>query len=136
MTALKIEGKPATAARDGIEAYVAPLYATPGRRLIGIVVSRGLKALARELEVAVVALAQLSRAMVQRADSRPHLGDLRESGAIESDADAVLLLHIDPQKLGELQVIVAKNRHGPTGQVSLAWSPHYARARSLPGDAA
>lgn len=97
-------------------------------------ITRDIKIMARSLGVAVVALAQLNRASAGRAVPRPKLEDLRESGSIENDADAVLLCHLDPDRPGELQVEVAKNRHGPTGQVSLAWSPHYARARSLSYD--
>lgn len=94
-------------------------------------VSRGLKLLARDLDVAVVALAQVNRGPADRADTRPRLSDLRESGGIEADADMVWLLHEDRERPGELQVEVAKNRHGGRGTVALAWSPHYARARTL-----
>lgn len=94
-------------------------------------VSRSLKLLARDLAVPVVALSQVNRAQASRAQAKPRLEDLRESGAIENDADAVLLLHIDPVRPGELQVEVAKNRHGATGHVALQWSPRFARARSL-----
>lgn len=97
-------------------------------------ISRGLKLMARDLNVPVIALAQLNRASAQRNDHTPTLTDLRESGAIEADADAVLLLHRDNDRPEDLDVIVAKNRHGPTGQVSLVWLPHYARAISVMSD--
>lgn len=90
--------------------------------------SRGLKLLAKELRVPVVALSQVGRGA---ADKKPAVSDLRESGAIEADADAVFLLYEDTDKPGELQVSIAKNRHGRKGAVSLAWSPHYGRVRPL-----
>lgn len=95
--------------------------------------SRGLKLLAKELSVPVVALAQLNRGPEQRADKRPAVADLRESGSIEADADAVLLLHVDPapEKSGEIEVIIGKNRHGRQCSVHLAWAPYYARAGNL-----
>ncbi|GEL19314.1 replicative DNA helicase [Pseudonocardia asaccharolytica] len=97
-------------------------------------ISRGLKLLAKELEVHVLALHQLNRQSEMRANRRPVLADLRESGAIEADADAVWLLHrddADETSRYELEVLVAKNRHGRTGNVGLAWNPQYARAGSL-----
>lgn len=94
-------------------------------------ISRGLKLLARELDVPVVAAAQVNRGSEARSDKRPTLVDLRESGAIEADADTVILLYENPEQAGELELIVAKNRHGPKSTVTVAWAPHYARARSL-----
>lgn len=94
-------------------------------------ISRGLKLLARELDVPVLAAAQVNRGSEGRADKRPTLSDLRESGAIEADADTVILLYENPEHPGELELILAKNRHGPKTSVQVAWAPHYARARSL-----
>jgi len=87
-------------------------------------ISRGLKELARELDVPVLALAQLSRAVEQRADKVPQLSDLRESGSIEADSDVVIFLHQpDPRKQDEesytLHVMIAKHRNGPTGVIPL-----------------
>lgn len=89
-------------------------------------ISRRLKFLAKEIEVPVVALAQLNRGVELREDKRPRLADLRESGSIEQDADVVMFLHrpaaYDPEdRPGEADVIIAKNRNGPTGICSLAW---------------
>lgn len=90
-------------------------------------ISRGLKELARELKIPVVALSQLNRSLEARPDKRPQLSDLRDSGAIEQDADTVLMLYredyYDPytEKKGMANVFVRKNRNGPTGDVELKW---------------
>ncbi len=101
-------------------------------------ISRSLKALARELDVPLIAISQLSRAVEQRSDHRPQLSDLRESGAIEQDADLVVLLlreeYYNPnleEKKGIAEAIVAKQRNGPVGSVNLAFVHEYTRFENL-----
>jgi replicative DNA helicase len=92
-------------------------------------ISRQLKTLAKELNIPVLAAAQLSRAVEQRADKHPVLSDLRESGSIEMDADVVLFLYRseEPQFANQVDVIIAKHRNGPTGTVSLDFHPQATR---------
>ncbi len=96
-------------------------------------ISRSLKIMAKELNVPIIALSQLSRAPEQRNDHRPILSDLRESGAIEQDADMVMFLYRDDyynedsEKRNVVEVIIAKHRNGSTGTVELAWLPQYTK---------
>ena len=99
--------------------------------------SRGLKILARELEVPVVALSQLSRNLEMRADKRPQLADLRESGSLEQDSDVVMFIYREelynpetPDR-GTAEIIVSKHRNGPTGAVQLAFLDHYTRFANM-----
>jgi replicative DNA helicase len=94
--------------------------------------SRRLKFLARELQIPVVALAQVNRSSEDRQDHKPRLADLRESGAIEQDADTVMLLHrpemYEPgQHEGTTEIIIAKQRNGPTGEITLTYLKQFMR---------
>ena len=96
------------------------------------------KHLAKEFDCHVLALAQVNRGSTQRADPRPTMADLRESGGIEAHADNIILLHRDDEEMeGEIEMIIEKNRHGETGKIRLAWRPHFASVNSMshePGD--
>ncbi len=100
-------------------------------------ISRSLKEIARELQIPVVALSQLSRAVEQRPDHRPMLSDLRESGAIEQDADVVMFLYRDDyynpdtEKKDIAEVNIAKQRNGPIGTIELAWLPRFTKFANL-----
>ncbi len=152
MTILELRNKARRAAHDHdigmiVVDYLQLLQGTDryaGNRVQEVTeISRGLKQLARELEIPVVALAQLSRSVTGRDDPRPVLSDLRESGSIEQDADMVMFLHrVDyynqnkpdfvPTNITEL--IIAKHRHGPVGKIELYFHPELLRFMSLDKD--
>jgi replicative DNA helicase len=132
---------------DYLQLMSAPGAARESRQVEVSAISRGVKALARELNVPVICLSQLNRASEQREGNRPRMSDLRESGSIEQDADVIILLHRedyyhtqdedwlnDPaneDKIGIAELIVAKQRNGPTGIVKLKWDANTTRFRNL-----
>jgi replicative DNA helicase len=129
---------------DYLQLMSAPHASRESRQVEVSAISRGIKALARELNIPVIALSQLNRASEQREGNRPRMADLRESGSIEQDADVIMLLHREEyyhlhdeewkreneEKLGVAEVIVAKQRNGPTGVVKLMWDSSATRFRS------
>ena len=120
---------------DYLQLLTSPSHGRESRQVEVSAISRGIKALARELKVPIICLSQLNRATEQREGNRPRMSDLRESGSIEQDADVVVLLHREeyyhvndpswadenPDKVGVAELIVAKQRNGPTGVVKLTW---------------
>lgn len=139
---------------DYLQLLSSPTAARESRQVEVSEISRSIKALARELRVPVICLAQLNRGAEQREGNRPRMSDLRESGSIEQDADVVMLLHResyyhrgdpawDPnspefdednrEKLNLAELIIAKQRNGPTGTVKLIWDSHVVRFKSFEG---
>ena len=118
---------------DYLQLMTGRARANEGRQQEISEISRSLKAVARELNVPVIALSQLSRAVEQRTDHRPMLSDLRESGAIEQDADLVMFIYRDDyynhesEKKGIAEIIVAKQRNGAIGTTELVWLPDYTK---------
>ncbi len=126
---------------DYLQLLTAPGSARESRQVEVSAISRSIKALARELNIPVICLSQLNRASEQREGNRPRMSDLRESGSVEQDADVVMLLHREdyyhvgnpgwadenPDKIGVAEVIVAKQRNGPTDVVRLTWDPRTTR---------
>lgn len=133
---------------DYLQLMSAPGSVRDGRQNEVSAISRGVKALARELNIPVVCLAQLNRGAEQREGHRPRMADLRESGSIEQDADTIILLHREeyyhvgdhewfnenPEKIGLAELILAKQRNGPTGTVKLTWDNKTTRFRNYAGD--
>jgi replicative DNA helicase len=131
---------------DYLQLLTSPTAARESRQVEVATISRGIKALARELNVPVVCLAQLNRGTEQREGNRPRMADLRESGSIEQDADVVMLLHreeyfhkgdeewlADPdneEKIGLAELIIAKQRNGPTGTVKFTWDSKTTRFKT------
>ena len=134
---------------DYLQLLTSPSQGRESRQVEVSAISRGIKAMARELSVPVVCLAQLNRGSEQREGNRPRMSDLRESGSIEQDADVVLLLHreayyhlSDPawmeeneDRANEAELIIAKQRNGPTGIVRLVWDNHTTRFKNRAGHA-
>ena len=126
---------------DYLQLMTSPSAARDGRQNEVSAISRGIKALARELNVPIVCLSQLNRASENREGNRPRMSDLRESGSIEQDADVIMLLHREeyyhlqdpswaaenPDKVGLAELIVAKQRNGPTGVVKFVWDNNITR---------
>ncbi|MFI4855493.1 MAG: replicative DNA helicase [Phycisphaerales bacterium JB065] len=126
---------------DYLQLMSAPASARDGRQQEVSMISRQIKALARELNIPIVCLAQLNRGAENREGHRPRMSDLRESGSIEQDADVIALLHREeyyhqqdpgwaednPDKVGLAELIIAKQRNGPTGTVKLSWNAHVTR---------
>ncbi len=132
---------------DYLQLMSAPQAARESRQVEVSAISRGIKALARELNIPVICLSQLNRGPEARGDNRPKMSDLRESGAIEQDADVVMLLHREAyyhigdkdweieneDKLNIAEIIVAKQRNGPTDTVKLRWDRERTRFQNLAG---
>jgi replicative DNA helicase len=130
---------------DYLQLMSAPGAARESRQVEVSTISRGVKALARELNIPIVCLSQLNRASESREGNRPRMSDLRESGSIEQDADVIMLLHREeyyhvqdedwkaenPDKIGIAEIIIAKQRNGPTGVSKLYWDSKTTRFRNL-----
>src|SRR5439155_16317539 len=126
---------------DYLQLLTAPGQARESRQVEVSAISRNIKALARELNVPVICLSQLNRASEQREGNRPRMSDPRESGSIEQDADVVILLHREEyfhigneqwimdnsDKIGTAELIIAKQRNGPTGTVIFTWNANHTR---------
>lgn len=129
---------------DYLQLMSAPSAAKEGRQQEVSTISRQIKALARELKLPIICLAQLNRGAEQREGHRPRMADLRESGSIEQDADVIALLHREeyyhlqdpswaeenPDKIGLAELIIAKQRNGPTGTVKMSWDARVTRFRN------
>lgn len=119
---------------DYLQLMTSPQARRPDNRQQEVAeISRSLKLLAKELHIPVVALSQLNRNPEARADKRPQLSDLRESGAIEQDSDVVMFIHrddSDPEKKRQAEIILAKHRNGPTGSITLNFEPSLTQFRN------